>query len=106
MRVAVDITALHDARTGVGVVTHELLTRLGTRPDLDVVGYSVSWRGRHSATDLVGPDVAVATRPMAARPLRLAWRHGDHPAIERFTGPVDVVFGPNFVVPPARRAWG
>jgi glycosyltransferase involved in cell wall biosynthesis len=104
MRVAVDVTALHDARTGVGVVTHELLSRLAARPDLDVVAYSVSWHGRHAAADLVGPGVTVATRPMAARPLRLAWRHGDHPVIERFTGPVDVVFGPNFVVPPARRA--
>jgi glycosyltransferase involved in cell wall biosynthesis len=104
MRVAIDITSLHDARTGVGVVTDELLTRLAARSDLDLIGYSVSWRGRHAAVDLVDPAVAVATRPMAARPLRALWRLGDHPAIERFTGPVDVVFGPNFVVPPARRA--
>lgn len=104
MRVAVDITALHDARTGVGVVTHELLTRLAVRPDLELVAYSVSWRGRHAAPDLVGAGVTVAPRPMAARPLREAWRRSDHPAIERFTGAVDVVFGPNFVVPPAKRA--
>jgi glycosyltransferase involved in cell wall biosynthesis len=103
MRVAVDITALHDARTGVGVVTHELLVRLAARPALDVVGYSVSWRGRRAARDLV-PGLAVVDRPMAARPLRAAWRRTDHPAIERFTGAVDVVFGPNFVVPPTRGA--
>jgi hypothetical protein len=41
---------------------------------------------------------------MAARPLRWAWGHGDWPPIELWTGPVDVVHGPNFVVPPARRA--
>lgn len=39
---------------------------------------------------------------MAARPLRVAWRRTDHPVIERWTGPIDVVHGPNFVVPPSR----
>jgi glycosyltransferase involved in cell wall biosynthesis len=41
---------------------------------------------------------------MAARPLRAAWGRLGHPAIEWWTGPVDVVHGTNFVVPPARRA--
>ena len=41
---------------------------------------------------------------MPARPLRAAWRLTDHPATELWTGAVDVVWGPNFVVPPARRA--
>jgi glycosyltransferase involved in cell wall biosynthesis len=41
---------------------------------------------------------------MVARPLRWMWRHTDHPVIERWTGPIDLVFGPNFVVPPARDA--
>src|SRR5437764_10137838 len=54
--------------------------------------------------DIVPKGVAVSTRPMAARPLRWAWRHGDRPAIETWTGPVDVVHGTNFVVPPARAA--
>ena len=43
-------------------------------------------------------------RPMAARPLRRRWRRSDRPPIEWWTGAVDVVHGPNFVVPPARRA--
>jgi glycosyltransferase involved in cell wall biosynthesis len=42
--------------------------------------------------------------PLAARPLRAVWRRFDLPPIEWWTGPVDVVWGPNFVVPPARRA--
>lgn len=103
MRVAVDITSLHDARTGVGAVTEELVTRLAARPDTDVVGFSVSWRGRRDVAGLV-EGIEVVRRPMAAQPLRRAWQRGDLPPIEWFTGPVDVVFGPNFVVPPARRA--
>src|SRR2546428_225718 len=41
---------------------------------------------------------------MAARPLRALWRRWDGPVIERWTGPVDVVHGTNFVVPPTRAA--
>jgi glycosyltransferase involved in cell wall biosynthesis len=40
---------------------------------------------------------------MAARPLRAAWRRTDHPTIDWWTGHIDVVHGPNFVVPPSRR---
>jgi glycosyltransferase involved in cell wall biosynthesis len=53
----------------------------------------------------VVPDaVTTVHRPMAARPLRELWRRVDRPTIETWTGAVDVVHGPNFVVPPARRA--
>jgi glycosyltransferase involved in cell wall biosynthesis len=100
VRLAVDATALHDARTGIGVVTHELLARLAGRPDVEVVAFSVSWRGRRSIGDLVPPGVAVASRPMAARPLRAAWRRAGWPPIEWWTGRVDAVLGTNFVVPP------
>ena len=39
---------------------------------------------------------------MAARPLRALWERADHPRIDWWTGPVDVVHGPNFVAPPSR----
>jgi glycosyltransferase involved in cell wall biosynthesis len=104
MKIALDVSALHDARTGIGVVTHELLTRLAGRPDLDIVAYAASWRGRDDLAGLVPSGVGVARRPMAARPLRAAWRRTDLPPLEWWTGPVDAVLGTNFVVPPTRRA--
>lgn len=111
MRVAFDVTSLHDARTGVGVVTAELLGRLARRPGIDAVGFSVSWRGRAEVAGLVaralgpdGPPVEVVRRPMAARPLRRRWRRADWPPLEWWTGPIDVALGLNFVVPPTRRA--
>jgi glycosyltransferase involved in cell wall biosynthesis len=39
---------------------------------------------------------------MAAQPLRQLWRRTDWPPIDWWTGAVDLVHGPNFVVPPAR----
>jgi glycosyltransferase involved in cell wall biosynthesis len=41
---------------------------------------------------------------MPARPVQWVWRRFDQPGIEWWAGPVDVVHGTNFVVPPARAA--
>lgn len=105
MRVAYDVTSLLDARTGVGAFAREVLTRLAARPDLDVIAYSVSWRGRDRLRDTGLPaGVRTARGVMAAQPLRQLWLRADVPPIEWWTGAVDVVHGPNFVVPPARHA--
>ena len=104
LRLAFDATALLGVRTGIGRFATELLDRLATRDDLDVSAFAVSWRGRDALADAVPDGVRVVARPMAARPLRLAWTRTDHPVIERFTGPIDVVHSPNYVVPPTRHA--
>jgi glycosyltransferase involved in cell wall biosynthesis len=105
MRLAVDVTSLLDPPTGVTVVTRHLVAGLSGLDDLDVVGYAASWRGRDRLDDLETElGIAISRRPMAAQPLRQAWRRWDHPRIEWWTGAVDVVWGPNFVVPPTRRA--
>jgi glycosyltransferase involved in cell wall biosynthesis len=104
VRIALDTTALYDARTGVGRFTAAVLERLARRPDVDVTAYAVTWRGRDDLRTLVPAGVDVGRGPMAARPLRELWRRVDWPPIEWWTGPADVVHGPNFVVPPARRA--
>lgn len=104
LRAALDATPLLDRPTGVGVFTRAVLTGLAARADIEVVAYAASWRGRDRLGGLAGEGVRTVERPMAARPLRALWRRVDHPRIEAWTGPVDVVHGPNFVVPPARAA--
>jgi len=104
LTVAVDVTSLIGARTGVGVLVAELVEGLARRDDTALRAFAVTWRGRGALGETLPPGAALTTRPMAARPLRWAWSRGDRPAIETWTGPVDVVHGPNFVVPPARRA--
>jgi glycosyltransferase involved in cell wall biosynthesis len=104
LRVAMDVTALLDRPTGVGVVTGHLLAGLHARPDLVLRAFALTWRGRRAAPAAVPAGVPVVRRPAPARPLRAAWKRLDLPPVECWTGPVDVVHGPNFVVPPARRA--
>lgn len=104
MRVALDSTSLIGARTGVGTFTTELLTRLAGRPGLDLTAFAVTRRGAKAMAVDLPNGVRAVHRPMVARPLRWCWMRFDLPPIEWWTGPVDVVHGPNFVVPPARRA--
>jgi glycosyltransferase involved in cell wall biosynthesis len=103
LRVAYDVTSLLDARTGVGTFADEVLRRCAAMDDIDVVGYSVSWRGRRAIDALLPDGVRKARGPMAAQPLRRLWQRTDWPPIEWWTGPADLVHGPNFVVPPAKR---
>jgi glycosyltransferase involved in cell wall biosynthesis len=102
--VAVDATPLLGPRTGIGRFTAAVLAGLAERPEVEPVAFGATWRGRGRLDLLVPTGVRAASRPMAARPLRAAWGRLGRPAIEWWTGPVDVVHGTNFVVPPARRA--
>ena len=104
LRLALDATPLLGPRTGVGAFVAGALGALAARPDLQLRAYGVTWRGRHRLAGLVPEGVATGDRPMAARPLRWAWQRVGAPPIEWWTGPLDVVHGTNFVVPPTRRA--
>ena len=104
LAVALDVTSLVGHRTGVGVLAAHLVDGLAARDDVHLHAFAVTWRGRDGLAGALPPGVDLARRPMAARPLREVWRRVDRPAIETWVGSVDVVHGPNFVVPPARRA--
>jgi glycosyltransferase involved in cell wall biosynthesis len=104
LRVAVDLTSLLTAQTGVGVFAIETTRRLASRDDLALTAFAVTWRGRGRLSSAVPPNVAVVDRPMAARALRALWKRADHPRIDLWIGRHDVVWGPNYVVPPTRAA--
>ncbi len=93
LRVAIDATPLIGMRTGIGQFTAGLIDSLHANPGLDTVEFTMTWRGRASGA-----------RPLPARPARALWKRLDWPPIEWWTGPVDVVHGTNYVVPPARHA--
>ena len=102
--VAFDATPLLGAKAGVGAFCTGALPALAAVDGLSVRAFAVSWRRRGRIVEHLPPGVAVVDRPMPARPVHRAWRRTSLPPIEWFTGPVDVVHGTNFIVPPARRA--
>lgn len=104
LKVAADVTPLLTPRTGIGVFVGEMLGHLAARDDLALTGYAVSWRGRDRLAEAVPEGMAVARRPMAARPLHQVWMRADHPRVDRWIGRHDVVWGTNYVVPPTDAA--
>ncbi len=104
MRMAYDATSLLGPRTGVGLMATRLLEGLAESSDVDVVAFANSWRGRGELRSLTPAGVTVVDRPLPARPAHFAWRHSGFPPVEWLTGRVDLVHGPNFLVPPSRHA--
>jgi glycosyltransferase involved in cell wall biosynthesis len=102
LRVAIDVTSLIGERTGVGHVTASFVEHLAARDDVSLVAYAVTGNGSLAAQLRLPPGLPLRVTGMPARALFAAWRTSAQPRIERWTGPVDVVHGTNFVVPPAR----
>jgi glycosyltransferase involved in cell wall biosynthesis len=101
MRVVFDATPLLSPRTGVGAFVEAVLARLPRR-DVEVVAFAYGRLNRDLIVDLVPAGVDVAPRKVPARTTGMLWKYGAWPPIEYFTGTIDVVHGPNFVVPPSR----
>lgn len=104
LRVALDATPLLGVMTGVGAFCAGALGALARQPEIDVSAFAVSWRRRHELGPQLPAGVRSSQRPMPARPLHMSWSHLPGPPAEWFVGPVDVVHGTNYVVPPTRRA--
>lgn len=93
MKVALDATPLVGPGTGVATFTRGALSALAARPDVEVVKFGLTVRGR----------AELGLRwPMPAGLLLRVWARSSLAPVEWWTGPVDVVHGTNFVVPPSR----
>lgn len=98
--VAVDVTPLLGARTGVGHFVAGLLDGLARREDIDVAPWVLSRRA--SLGDAALPAGTRRLRVPASLALRL-WGSLGWPALDGRLGGAAVVHGTNFVVPPSRR---
>ncbi len=94
--VAIDTTPLIGARTGIGQLVAGLVTELERRPEVRVRRVAFTWKGRTEA--------GAQRYPIPARAAHAVWGRSNRGAIEWWSGPVDVVHGTNYVVPPTRRA--
>jgi glycosyltransferase involved in cell wall biosynthesis len=89
MRVAVDVTPLLGAVTGVGQSVRGLLAALpAAAPEVEVARWELTRRAL----------------PLPPRVLVRLWARLDHPRADRWLPAADVVHGTNFVVPPVRGA--
>jgi glycosyltransferase involved in cell wall biosynthesis len=102
LRVAIDVTSLIGERTGVGHVTAGFVEHLAVRDDVSLVAYAVTRNAALATQMRLPPGLPLRITGVPARVLFRAWQSSSQPRVERWTGPVDVVHGTNFVVPPAR----
>ena len=98
MRVAFDTGAAREQPTGITRYVRELARALPSSV-VDLRRYLVSFTAKD-----VEEDVRHVRLP--ARAMDLGWRCLHRPVIESLVGPVDLVHGTNFVLPPARAAKG
>jgi glycosyltransferase involved in cell wall biosynthesis len=103
----VDATSLLDRATGVGVFTREVLTGLTHLSDIEPLAFAVSQRERGRLPSVVPKGVEVVGRGMPARLARWVWMRSNRLTAATLVGRrIDLVHGPNFVVPPGGRADG
>jgi len=106
LRVAVDATplvTLGGQRSGVGTFVAGALEALATRPELDVVAYALTFRGRKVWRHVLPPGARPVGIAVPARLVRATWLRSSWPPLELFAGRADVAHGTNFVAPPVRR---
>jgi glycosyltransferase involved in cell wall biosynthesis len=97
--VAVDVTPLVGARTGIGVALAETLAAFGALdPAPRLVPYALSWRARRDGSAPAGARIV----PVPAGALLRAWARADVPRIDRWLRPAEVVHGTNYLAPPSR----
>ena len=104
LKLAVDATALLVPRTGVGTFAAELLKELGKRSDFEVSAFVLASVGRHWLPDDIGGSVVEVPGRVRNGLVRRLWRRLPVPTVEWLAGQADVVHGPNYLVPPAKRA--
>lgn len=102
--VAFDATPLLGRRTGIGTAVGGWLAELAGRPDLRLRAYGLTLAGWRKLPAQLPAGVGWVRAPLAAGVLQRVWARRDVAPAEWWTGPVRVVHGTNFVVPPARRA--
>jgi glycosyltransferase involved in cell wall biosynthesis len=102
--VAFDATPLLGERTGIGTAVGGWLAALARRPDLRMRAYGLTLTGWRSLPGELPAGVRWVKAPLAAGVAQRVWARTDFAPTEWWAGPVRVVHGTNFVVPPARRA--
>ncbi len=104
VRLAVEATALLGTRTGIGNFTAELIKELKCRADVEVSAFCIGRVGGNWLPDDVAGGIREVHSTSRSRVVRRLWRYLRFPSLERMAGEVDVVYGPNYIVPPTRRA--
>jgi glycosyltransferase involved in cell wall biosynthesis len=90
----------HRVPGGTGVAGLGMAAGLAARDDVEVIG--VAAKHRSAPPDAWAPPVPVSQLPLPRLALYEAWHRLRWPAVERATGPVDVVHATTIATPPRK----
>lgn len=97
--VAIDVTPLLGARTGIGSAVAEVVRALSALDDAPgLIPYTLSFRARQHRA-----DAPTETRfvPIPARILLKSWTRSEMPRIDRWIKPAQVLHATNYLTPPS-----
>jgi glycosyltransferase involved in cell wall biosynthesis len=98
--VAIDVTPLLGARSGIGAAVAEIVVALrALEAGPDLVPYTLSARARRQR-DAVPPETRFV--PIPARVLLRSWVRSEAPRIDRWLAPAQVLHATNYLAPPSR----
>ncbi|MCY4114272.1 MAG: glycosyltransferase family 1 protein [Chloroflexi bacterium] len=109
MRVGIDYTSAATQREGIGRATRELVNALLRLPDCPDLHLVYAHRGPVPAADALGVHERVKLRrlPLSPRVMLAGWYKARLPLpVEALLGPLHVMHGPDFVLPPRVAAAG
>ena len=102
LRVAYDVLPLAGELTGVGRFCAGLAAALVGRDHVELRAYAVARDARRVTAERARAlGLGVRTWRCPTRVANTVWARAELPPIEWLVGPVDVVHGTNYVVPPA-----
>lgn len=90
-----DVTPLQGPQSGVGRAVRGWWDALSSRSDVQLVGWTSSWRDRS------GAEIGATPLPLPAALAVPLWQHVDRPRVDRRLGRPDVVHATNHVAPAA-----
>jgi glycosyltransferase involved in cell wall biosynthesis len=98
--VALDVTPLLGARTGIGSAVAEIVNALSALENAPaVVPYTLSFRARNLRSE-APPETRFV--PIPARILLHSWTRAEVPRIDRWLKPAQVMHATNYLTPPSR----
>ena len=109
VRVGIDYTSAATQREGIGRATRELVNAMLRLPDCPDLQLMYAHRGPVPAADALGVHERVKLRrlPLSPRVMLAGWYKARLPLpIEALLGPLHVMHGPDFVLPPRLAAAG
>jgi glycosyltransferase involved in cell wall biosynthesis len=109
LRIGVEATSLIGPRSGVGHTTSSIIDALVTLDEgVEITLFPISLRRGGWAKHALPPHprIRLARSRMPGRVAAQVWSRVEWPPAELFCGPLDVFWGPNFVLPPLVKAAG